>query len=196
MNFLGGVPDQITTLTVYRGHRVDSDFRVYWKGRITGVSADNDEITFETESVFASLKRSGVYARYQRTCRHALYDGGCKVDKSLFETSVDVSSVSGTLVSVSGFDLNSLGTGYFAGGMLVYNGVYRHIVSHEGSTLILIRDFRLLADAGPVTVSLHPGCDHTRPTCLAKFNNVLNFGGFPWMPSKNPFGNDVTGSIA
>ena len=37
------------------------------------------------------------------------------------------------------------------------------------------------------TVSLYPGCDHTLQTCHGRFNNAENFGGFPWIPRRNPF---------
>ena len=36
-------------------------------------------------------------------------------------------------------------------------------------------------------ITLYPGCDHTRATCAAKFANLDNFGGFPWIPTRNPF---------
>jgi hypothetical protein len=36
-------------------------------------------------------------------------------------------------------------------------------------------------------VSYYPGCDRTRLTCSLKFGNIANFGGFPWVPQKNPF---------
>jgi hypothetical protein len=33
-----------------------------------------------------------------------------------------------------------------------------------------------------------PGCDLRRDTCAGRFNNLLNFGGFPDIPGRNPFG--------
>jgi uncharacterized phage protein (TIGR02218 family) len=30
--------------------------------------------------------------------------------------------------------------------------------------------------------TVYPGCDKRHSTCKNKFNNVLNFGGFPWVP--------------
>ena len=37
-------------------------------------------------------------------------------------------------------------------------------------------------------IYLYPGCDRTLNTCHAKFGNSANFGGFPFIPTKNPFG--------
>lgn len=33
------------------------------------------------------------------------------------------------------------------------------------------------------TLNIAPGCDKTAATCFAKFNNILNFQGFPFMPA-------------
>lgn len=38
---------------------------------------------------------------------------------------------------------------------------------------------------------LYAGCDKLNTTCSTKFNNILNFGGFPFIPQDNPF----TGTI-
>lgn len=35
------------------------------------------------------------------------------------------------------------------------------------------------------TFSVYPGCDKNLSTCLAKFNNVVNFRGFPHMPGRD-----------
>ena len=44
------------------------------------------------------------------------------------------------------------------------------------------------------TVVVLAGCDHSVTTCDTKFNtpedtqsNVINYGGFPFVPGKNPF---------
>jgi len=33
--------------------------------------------------------------------------------------------------------------------------------------------------------NLEPGCDKTRPTCIAEYNNLVDFGGFPFIPGTN-----------
>lgn len=37
------------------------------------------------------------------------------------------------------------------------------------------------------SVYLSSGCDKKNSTCAEKFNNISNFGGFPYMPTDNPF---------
>jgi len=40
---------------------------------------------------------------------------------------------------------------------------------------------------GSLTVTLYPGCPRDRQTCNDRFNNLENYGGFDWIPSRNPF---------
>ena len=43
-------------------------------------------------------------------------------------------------------------------------------------------------DLVPVLVDIAPGCDLRAATCAVKFGNLANFGGFPEIPGRNPFG--------
>lgn len=38
-----------------------------------------------------------------------------------------------------------------------------------------------------VAGDIYPGCKKTSTWCRVKFNNISNFGGFPFMPRENPF---------
>lgn len=205
--FLGGVPEQITTVTVFRGHLGDTaeEFQFYWKGRVAGVSA-GETIRLDCENVFTSLRRAGLRARYQKKCRHALYQTGCGVDKSLYASVVNVSAASGFTITIDELDSNTIDSNIgdadeFVGGMVETNdGSTRYIISQSGKVLTLIRPLQSLIDdvndsVGGAEVTLYPGCAHTRAACKDKFNNLLNFGGFPWIPSKSPFGS-IEGSIA
>lgn len=197
--FLGGVPEQTTSVTVFRGHAGDGDteFVTYWKGRVAGASSTGDKVTLECENIFTSMRRPGLRARYQKTCRHALYQRGCGVDSSDFDEAATVTAISSVTVTISA--LSGIDDGYFNGGMIENtDGFLRYITAHVGTELTIIRPFPALedeVDIGPASVTLYPGCDHSKETCKAKFDNLAAYGGFPWIPGKNPFGNDVSGSI-
>ena len=76
--------------------------------------------------------------------------------------------------------------GYYTGGMIVApDGSARFITAHSGDTVTMARPLASLA--GGQTVAIYPGCDHLKETCKNKFNNLDNFGGFPWIPAKNPY---------
>jgi hypothetical protein len=40
-------------------------------------------------------------------------------------------------------------------------------------------------------VDMYAGCDRTLNTWHNRFSNAANFGGFPWIPQKNPFAGDA-----
>lgn len=190
-SFLGFAPEGITTVTVYRGHfdDVDVEWVSYWKGRVLLAKAAENEITLECESVFSSLKRPGLRARYELSCRHTVYSTGCTLSMSSFLTSGLVLGVDGTQITVA--EAAGLSDGYLTGGILQSEtGDLRSIVSHVGSSITVSRTFN--ENIGNQTVQLHPGCDKLKATCISKFDNLLNFGGFPYIPSRNPF----VGSIA
>ena len=49
------------------------------------------------------------------------------------------------------------------------------------------RNARMVCDIAGGGVPVYAGCDKTRETCSAKFNNHLQHGGFPDIPLVNPF---------
>lgn len=184
-SLMGFSPDGVTTLTVYRFHYGDSEYIVYWKGRVLTAKATGNEISIECESVFSSLKRQGLRARYERSCRHSLYDSGCTLSMSSFVLVANVSGVADEFLDVP--DASSRPDGYFTGGVAMDgDGNLRLITSHTGTTIRLNRAFN--SSPGAKDISLYPGCDKAKLTCINKFNNLPNFGGFPYIPTINPFG--------
>lgn len=186
VRFLSYVPDRVVTLTIFRGHSgMDtSDFVVYWKGRMVNSSASGNKVSLELESVFTSIRRAGLRARYELNCRHVLYQGRCGVDKELYRVDGTASEVLGTELGVAAVAGHP--DGWFTGGYAVSeNGSARFIIKHVGDRLYLNWPFQDLAPGDAITV--YPGCDHLKSTCHAKYNNVLNFGGFPHIPERNPF---------
>lgn len=185
--FLGLAPDAVTTVSVYRMHWTDPDKQLiqYWKGRVAGAKADGNTIQIECESVFTSIKRPGLRARFELSCRHTLYARGCGLNQESYVFSGPLISISGGVVlRVQGSGV--FPGGYFTGGMVVApDASSRFIVAHTSDQVTVSRPFNTLA--GNAELRLYPGCDHLRTTCNTKFNNLDNFGGFPWIPIKNPF---------
>lgn len=185
--FLGFAPEEITTITIRRGHYGDpaSEFIVYWKGRVLSASVSGNEIDLNCESIFTSISRPGLRARFEYSCRHTLYAKGCNINREAYKLTGSVLSISGSLqVSVAG--AGSSPSGYFTGGILLApDGSSRFITAHSGDVVTITRPIHSLV--GGQSVNLYPGCDHLRGTCLNKYNNLNNFGGFPFIPGRNPF---------
>jgi len=194
---LGSTP---VTLTIFRGHeQVLGETVAHWKGRVVGAEVEGQRIILQAESVFSTLRWAGVRAKYQRLCRHALYGRGCGLDIALHWQSDVITSVAVNAVIIP--QAAEMPDGWYRGGVLRFGTELGFITNHAGATLTLSRPMPDLAaaiatpdldpDTGeplPVLADIAPGCDLRAATCAAKFGNLANFGGFPEIPGRNPFG--------
>ena len=181
-------PDQIVAVTLRRLHAGDGEAITLWMGRVLNVTLNNAAAEVHCESVYTSLKRTGLRRLYQKGCPHVVYGPGCGLDRDDFKVVRTVSTVSGTTVTVS--TLSGYADGYFAGGYLEWEsatGIFerRAIRAQTGAALTI--SFPLPGLAASASVNLYPGCDHSLATCDGKFDNRLNYGGQPYYPDKNPF---------
>lgn len=167
---------------------------VSWKGRLSSWKPSSGKIILNVESSFTSIRRPGLRPTFQRSCRHALYSTQCGVNYFDFDTQLNVTSINGAEVTLSG--ASALGDGYLTGGymeIVPINGYNLFITNHVGNVVTLKRPSQELVDDfalnGPSTVvRVYPGCNFTRAQCAERFNNLLNYGGFDWIPTKNPMG--------
>jgi hypothetical protein len=75
--------------------------------------------------------------------------------------------------------------GWFNNGYLEKGEERRMILSHTGTSLTLINFLSGLVPGD--SVNLYAGCQRNADDCTRRFNNLVNFWGFPWIPTKNPF---------
>lgn len=127
---------------------------------------------------------------FQAGCNNVLGDGNCQVDLNLpaFRFDGTISAASGNTVTVPG--ASAFGDGWFTAGFVeALSGLdARAVLEHVGDDLRLMLPFPFSPVGQPVT--LFAGCSHDIDDpqgCGPKFNNVLNFGGFAFVPTKNPF---------
>lgn len=184
--------EEVLTLTMFA--HTEAATGTAWKGRLASLKPGVAQLTLSFESIFTSMRRPGLRARYQRTCRYALYGRGCRLKMENFALDGTATAVSGDTVTVAA--ATERPNGWWVGGMIRGpDNVLRWILGHAGNQLTLSRPLesigKAIAATGAAAVKLYPGCDHNRETCQTKFNNLPNFGGFPWIPSKNP----MVGSI-
>lgn len=187
-------PSDPVLVTIWQAHDGDPDdeFVVVWQGRIVAVEWQGSAADIACESVFTSLRRSGLRRAWQRLCPHVLYGSECRVVKTSYQVNATLSAVSGGVLTSTAF--GSFASGYFLGGLVEWStpaGVIerRPIVGHAGNAITIDRVITTLS-AGDI-VAAFPGCDHsTGASGCARFSNILNFGGTPYIPTKNPFGGD------
>lgn len=119
---------------------------------------------------------------WQPSCLNTLYDGLCTMVKAANGASGTVGS-SPTLNFIpwpsSTADIYDQGTITFESGANV--GVSRTVQTSTTSGLTLARPLDYLPTAGDSFV-VYKGCDKSMATCQARFNNLANFRGFPFVP--------------
>lgn len=189
-SFLAGAAPRVTTLTIWRGHRGDGEWRVAWKGRVEGARPDGARITLRCADVFSTLKHPGLVERATRTCRHVLYaEQGCGLDRAAFTLAATATAIDGLALTVPAAADQPDGT--YLGGLVEHAGALGWITRHAGATIVTRAPVAGLVEAmaagGTAAIGLAPGCDRSRTTCAGRFDNALNFGGFPFMPLDDPF---------
>lgn len=182
--------ETVTTLTLFRKRTTATE--TAWKGRLTAALPADDHVKMTFESIYTSLRRYGLRARFQKSCRHVLYGRGCTLNAADFAVAATLDAISGLVLTVP--EAAGQPNGWYAGGMVAApDGTLSYVSEHVGSSLRLNRVPSTLAAAFAVTgpglaVTIYPGCAHNYQTCANKFANDDNYGGFDYIPTKNPMG--------
>ena len=194
--FIGYPPGRVISCTIRQGHAEDPDkeFPVVWTGRIISASYDSDNNQYQLtgEPVSTSMRRPGLRRRYQYGCPHVLYGTSCRASKANATVTTTVTAISGSIITlISGWPGEAQSEKYI-GGMIewttpVGNKEVRTILRNPDNRSFLVAG-RLsgLTEGSQVDVIL--GCAHTMDECRELHNNILNFGGCPWIPTENPIG--------
>jgi len=133
---------------------------------------------------------------YQNSCNHVLGDSLCKVDltDSRWRLSATVTAFDSNTNKATVTGASTFGADWWVGGVVELGGGADHrlILAQDGNDVTLLLPFPESIVGS--TVVLLAGCDHSITTCDTKFNtpadtlsNVINYGGFPFVPNKNPF---------
>jgi uncharacterized phage protein (TIGR02218 family) len=196
--FRDNPPTGVFEIIVRRFHFGDStadpdNVVTLWQGRIVNIKyLNNGSVVIRGESLQTSMRRALLRRFYQPNCPYVLYGNSCTVDETAYKTDVTLSSVSGITLVSSGFNVDSP---QYIGGFIIFSDPLnfttgrRYIKSHSGDTITIERPSSAL-EIGTV-VEAYPGCTRTMEICRSRFSNLDNYGGFPYMPNINPFGNPI-----
>ena len=195
--FLPYLPIAPVQITVYRKHDLDLDeeYAPFFIGSVVScVVNEDDQAVLTCRPIGGHLQRRVPWPTYQATCNWALYSTGCGANREVFKTVGTVSAVSGLDVSATAF--GALDDGWFTAGYVIREATQeiRFITNHVGATLTLSAAFPNLQ--GGETLNAYAGCDRLEATCIAKFDNQVHFLGFPRIPTKNPFKDNIFGATA
>lgn len=184
-------PTQPVTLVIKQGHFSDTDeqFLAVWSGRVLSVAKEGRENVLTCESTIISLKRPGLRRNFQYACPYVLYSSACGSNKDAKTIDTSVASIDGGKIVLATGWHGPYAPRHFSGGMLEWttsNGKeVRTILKVDESTnsITVIGPFRDLGVGDPVKAIL--GCNHLVEGCNVH-GNILNYGGQPWIPLKNP----------
>jgi len=161
-----------------------------WLGEV--VLTDTGQFRTELRGLTQALQQQ-IGALYTPECRADLGDDRCKVDLDALTQSgsvTDVESRMAFLCTLSGPEPapDPIPDGWFDGGLLTWSS------GPNAGVALEVQYFD--TDTGRITLYLppgyavavgdsfllSPGCDKRFGTCKAKFDNILNFRGEPYVP--------------
>jgi len=174
---------------VFRFHQGDNpatDYVVIWKGPVTSFSISGKEAKIRVPSIFTTMLQGQIpNIYYQNPCNNILYDDRCQVNPASWTTATTVVSITDSLtviVGADGFDDSVL----VAGEIINTTKSERRLVIDNVSNVITFNYAFSNIETGD-SITLRAGCDHSFAICKSKFSNQVNYGGFPYVPSDNPF---------
>ncbi|MEE8551593.1 MAG: phage BR0599 family protein [Gemmatimonadota bacterium] len=204
VNTLPASPDSIT---IFKFHSTDLGTEVvkFFVGEVAHVAVTGNEAKVNALSSGRVLAEQIPKQTFRNLCNHVLYDAFCAVDDSQFKMSTSVVAISADSLSitVSGGSNVILNTGlelsaqltadptFFDAGFFRRAGIEHRMVltsvdnGGNSATFGVLLPFETLEV--DTVLELFAGCDHQFPTCIAKFANTERYGGFPFIPRKNPF---------
>ena len=160
---------------------------IVFAGFVSDISnLDRSSVELTIKSRKELLNIPFPYATYQQSCRWPLYGAGCTLSQAAFLTA---GAVVGALGVPLLFQTNlAQANDYFDEGVITFTsglnmGVTRTVRLHlhaSGEVLLFypLPNPPLNGD----TFNIYPGCDKQMQTCHIKYNNLVNFGGFPFVP--------------
>jgi len=168
---------------------------IIFKGTIGVIQWTDEGFRADIQNYLRDLGRN-IGNVVTANCRHQLFSGtttagkinGCGVDRSGYITAGTVDYILTNRLKIK-IATSGRPTGWASNGFIKFTsgnniGLTAQVKIHDvaGGTIGESVEFYLptiMTVAVGDTFELTAGCDHTLATCKAKFNNVVNFGGFP-----------------
>ncbi|KKN40602.1 hypothetical protein LCGC14_0731630 [marine sediment metagenome] len=203
-----GLPATPDKVVVYRQHSTDGgspETMILFSGQIENVGFTGNEAKVNVVSTVNFLGKPMPRQTMRSMCNHILFDTRCKVVEASFSMVTTVTNISadGLTVAVDGGTNTIVDTGlqlsaqisadavYFNGGILSRSNLEQRSILSTVDLGGNVVEFGMLIGYQSLsvgsTLTLLAGCDHNFATCRAKFSNHQQYGGFPYVPRKNPF---------
>jgi uncharacterized phage protein (TIGR02218 family) len=168
---------------------------LWFYGRVADCDLGRSRIQVKVKSLINLLAVQQMPRRlYGAACTHVFGDAMCGYNRALGNNALGAATGVGqiTVTAAAGstqslLNLTTAPAASYAEGTIAglggANAGYIRTVANlgTGAQAAVVRPFLFPIGAGD-TFTMLPGCDHTTATCNATFNNLLRFGGFPYIP--------------
>lgn len=189
-DYISVPPASKLTVNVFRYQRDDLvDQVLLFKGTVQAVRypGDGTSAEFAIRSIETAMNRNVPRFTFMGMCNHILFDDGCGVNPAPFDHlgNVDSIDVGANTITIAGLGASGID---FVGGYVTPTGVndFRMVLAQSGDTLTMLLPFA--EDPTGTNAQAFAGCDHTLTgDCALVFDNVAEFGGFHFVPSKDVF---------
>jgi uncharacterized phage protein (TIGR02218 family) len=187
--YIPSYPIEPVSVVVYRSH-IDylDQYEVFFTGQIKGVQFSGLQANARCVSSNKYLKMKIPNIIYQAFCNNDLFDERCQVSSYDFRGTYTITNIleSGRKLEISYVSGYYNAVNSLRGGKVQLGTDIRFITWHNP-----IHQITLHAPLGPSlavgsSVYVWPGCDGSASTCLNKFDNLDNFLGMAYIPSRNP----------
>ncbi len=171
--FMDAASNQIGTVVRFSG----------FIGALDELTRSAAKLAVNAGTAYLSMQLPAVIL--QPGCTNTLFDARCGLAKASFANSliVQAGSTANKIITTS-----VRPDGYFDNGQLVFssgsnNGLVKAIRQFQSGQISFNSPLPFVPSAGDAFTA-YPGCDKTQATCASsKFNNLVNFEGFPYVPA-------------
>lgn len=178
------------SVEIFRWHRgtdIATQTEKVWSATAVGFKADQKEGVISTQlSLQAYLTLSTNQVICQAQCNHRLYDRFCKVNVADFTWHSTITRIKGVQIFIDTTGIPVSDNNLKLGKIIIDRTGENRVITESVSTRVSVTHEFIDAIIGePVTVIA--GCEKSYTACKDKFNNLVNFGGFKWLPVDNPY---------
>jgi uncharacterized phage protein (TIGR02218 family) len=201
-----GVPPKTATVTAWRKQMRSQVVEQIWAGSIASIDCAGHVATITVASLLGpAFRRRLPTLTVGRQCGHVLYGAGCRLVKTEANQDDIPYKCQSTVIYVNGrevrFDLSTVPADYAFRSIWTQFGYLVHTSTGESMTIAQQDDLnpgvstvtkvtlqaQIIGIKVGDSIDVFAGCAHDVITCLTKFANQVNFGGFPALPTRNPF---------
>lgn len=179
--FQGAPPESSVAVKIYRVHAGDIErYDVVFYGMISQATFEDSECRL-TAKMENWLDKEIPRGRYQYFCQNSIFDANCMLNKEDWQVKVFIDKVDEVRIYCEQFA--EYPDGYFDGGCVYYDKQARRVDSHKGNVVTIRYPF-LRPPRNEAVIT--PNCNHLFSVCAERFQNALNFTGFPYVPPTDP----------